>query len=368
MEIEIFPAEELLDFSRRVFLSLGCNEENAVQGASVLAESDLRGIDSHGIARLHNYVKWLREGHAPPNPIVKVVRENSTTALVDGGGGLGIMVAPQANRICIRKALEHGAAWVSVRNSNHFGIAGYYTKSASDENLVGWAMSNATSQVAPARSKQAMLGTNPFSVSIPRPGKFPILVDMATSNVAYGKIEIAKREQKPIPLGWALNDQGESTTDPHEIGGDRPYSMLPIGSIEEHGVHKGYCLCAMVDLLSGVLGDSGFGPFGPHFMMPERSPVPPFGPGLGHLFGAFRVDSFSDLESYSERIEAWVRTFHQAAPIDPFLPVLVPGEPEEKAIDDRRRNGIPLNPEVITSMKQIASDTGVRLPSGSSKT
>lgn len=356
-----FGYEQLVNFCRSVFLKLGCTDENANQGAEVLGESDLRGIDSHGVARLKIYVKWLQNGYAPANPEVKIVRENPSTALVDGGGGLGIMVAPIANRICVEKAETAGTSWVSVRNSNHFGIAGYYTKVASDRNLIGWAMSNATSQVAPARSSQPMLGTNPFSVSIPNPNGFPILIDMATSNVAYGKIEIAKREKRAMPIGWALDAQGKHTTDPFDIGGDQPYAMLPIGSLEEHGVHKGYCLCAMTDILSGVLGDSAFGPFGPHFMLPEVSPQPLFGKGLGHLFGAIQVDAFTDMDSYSERIRSWIATFKSAKPIDQSMPVLVPGEPESVAIADRSQNGIPLNVEVVESLQKISEDLNIPL-------
>lgn len=359
MDRQLFPLHELQSFSENVFLALGCNEENASTGAEVLAESDKRGIDSHGIARLHNYVHWLFNRYAPPNPDVVVVRQTGSTALVDGGGGLGIMVAPIANRICIEKTVANGTAWVNVRNSNHFGIAGYYTKLAAEQNLVGWAMSNATAQVAPARSKQPMLGTNPFSVAIPNPGKFPIMIDMATSAVAYGKIEIAKREKAAMPLGWALNSRGEHTTDPFEIGGKQKYSMLPIGSVKEHGVHKGYCLSAMADILSGVLGDAAFGPFGPHFMLPETSPSPLFGPGLGQLFGAFQIEAFSDLESYQERIAAWIATFKNAEPFDESEPVLIPGEPEQIAIADREKNGVPLNREVVESLRKISRDVGV---------
>ena len=356
-----FEFEKLVEFCRLVFLNLGCNETNSKQAAEVLGESDLRGIDSHGVARLRYYVKWLQNGRAPCDPDVRVIRESPSTALVDGDGGLGIMVAPIANRICIEKASATGVSWVSVRNSNHFGIAGYYTKLASDQNLVGWAMSNATSQVAPARSKVAMLGTNPFSVSIPNPGSFPILIDMATSNVAYGKIEIAKREKREMPVGWALDHQGEHTTNPFDIGSDRPYAMLPIGSVEEHGVHKGYCLCAMTDILSGVLGDSAFGPFGPHFMRPEISPDPLFGKGLGHLFGAMQVEAFTDLDSYKQRVSSWVESFKSAPPVKSELPVLVPGEPEAYAMVDRREHGIPLNQEVIDSLEEISKNLNVKL-------
>jgi L-2-hydroxycarboxylate dehydrogenase (NAD+) len=182
---------------------------------------------------------------------------------------------------------------------------------------------------------------------------------MATSNVSYGKFEIAKREKRPVPIGWGINDQGEHTTNPFDIGGDKPYAMLPIGSLEEHGVHKGYCLCALTDILSAVLGDSAFGPFGPHFMLPETSPRALFGGGLGHLFGAFQVEAFSELESYKTRIEAWISAIKSAKPTTPDQPVLVPGEPEKDAIQDRKTNGIPLNDEVVLSLEKISESLSV---------
>lgn len=356
-----FPIVQLWRFTFDVFQRLGCNPINSAQAADVLSESDKRGIDSHGIARLHNYVHWLKNDYAPANPVVEVVRESGAIAVVDGGGGLGIMVAAQANGICIQKAAEVGTAWVSMRNSNHFGIAGFYTAMAAEQEMVGWAMSNATAQVAPAGSADPMFGTNPFSVAIPYPGHFPIVVDMATSAVAYGKIEIAKRKGEPIPLGWAMNDRGENTTDPYEIGESKPYSMLPIGSVPEHGLHKGYCMVALTDLLSGVLGDAAFGPFGPHFMKPENSPVSPFGNGLGHLFGAFQVNAFSDMDSYALRVQKWVETIKSAKPIDPETPVMIPGEPEFIALNDRSKNGVPLNRAVVQSLQEISRDLDVKL-------
>jgi len=358
-----FDSEALRVFVVEVFLKLGCHATNAETAAEVLLASDLRGIESHGVARLAVYEKWLVNGLAPPNPEVEIVRETGSTATVDGGGGLGIMVAPVANRITLDKADKNGSSWVAVRNSNHFGIAGFYVSQAVQRDMVGWAMSNATAQVTPARSKDSLFGTNPFAVGIPA-GKYPpFIADMATSVVAYGKIEIARRRQTKMPFGWALDQQGNPTDDPNEVGkSGRPYSMLPLGSDEEHGIHKGYCLAAMVDILSGVLGNAAWGPFCPHFMMPENSAQPPFGKGLGHLLGAMRIDAFDEVADFKQRMDLWVETVKQATPIDPELPVMIPGEPEFFAERQRRQHGIPLLQPVVELLQGVATRQQVEFP------
>ena len=359
-----FEYDELFRFAHDLFAKLGSNEQNAKTAAEVLLASEIRGIESHGVARLHNYEKWLVNGHAPANPEVKIIKETLSTATVTGDGGLGIMVAPQSNQIAIEKAEHAGSAWVSVKDSNHFGIAGYYTLKAIEAKMIGWAMSNATGQVAPVGSVQPVLGTNPFSIGIPAGSYPPIVLDMATSAVAFGKIEIAKRTNATMPYGWALNANGKVTTDPHEIESGKPYAMLPLGSLPETSSHKGYGLCAAVDLLSGVLGDSAFAYFCPHFMLPETSASPPFGKGLGHLFGAMRLDAFTEKSEYDQRVEKWIETIHETevSKENGFKKVLYPGEPEFLAEKDRRANGIPLLKPVVESLHGISRRNGLQPP------
>ena len=196
-----YPVEQLGEFSARVFRHFGVTEADARQAADVLATSDLRGIDSHGVARLHTYFDMLTLGRINPRPEIRVVRQLPGTATVDGDNGLGLVVGPRANEIAMEKAEAVGSGWVSVCNTNHFGIAGYYPLQALKRDLIGWAMTNSTKLVAPLGSAERMLGTNPIAIAFPAKEEPPIVIDMATSATAYGKIEIAMRKRAADP-GW----------------------------------------------------------------------------------------------------------------------------------------------------------------------
>ncbi len=207
-----YPIEQLAEFSERVFRHFGVPEADAKQAAEVLAASDLRGIDSHGVARLHSYFDMLTLGRINPRPEIRIVRQLAGTATVDGDNGLGLVIGPRANAIAMEKAEGVGSGWVSVCNTNHFGIAGYYPLQALKRDLIGWAMTNATKLVAPLWSAERMLGTNPIAIAFPGKEEPPIVIDLATSAAAYGKIEIAKRKGQPIPLGWAIDASAPSPT------------------------------------------------------------------------------------------------------------------------------------------------------------
>src|SRR5436309_4847546 len=247
IEAKVFPIEALREFSTRIFLHFGVPPEDAAQAADVLASADLRGIDSHGVARLYSYFGMLSEGHINPKPRITTVRSTLSTATIDGDNGLGLVVGPQANRIAMDMAENAGSGWVSVRNTNHFGIAGYYVLQALERDLIGWAMTNSTMIVTPLWGAERMLGTNPIAIAFPGKAEPPIVIDMATSATAYGKIEIARRRGEPVPEGWAIDREGRSTTNPNQMidGG----AMLPLGSERERGGHKGYALAMMVDIL-----------------------------------------------------------------------------------------------------------------------
>ncbi len=212
-----FPAARLREFTKRVFGKLGVPEPEAVLAADVLATADLRGIDSHGVARLHTYFDLLSVGRINPRPTLRVVRESASTATVDGDNGLGLVIGPRANEIAMDKAAQAGTGWVAVCNTNHYGIAGYYPLRALERDLIGWAMTNSSAGVAPLWGAEKMLGTNPIAIAFPGQDEPAIVIDMATSAVAYGKIEIAHREGKSIPKGWALDRAGEPTTDPQAM-------------------------------------------------------------------------------------------------------------------------------------------------------
>jgi LDH2 family malate/lactate/ureidoglycolate dehydrogenase len=313
MTYHTFTETKLRDFTKSIFLKMGCSSEHADLAADVLIKADLRGIDSHGVARLTGYVRLWEKARINPTPDIKIVHETPTTATIDGDAGLGLVVAPFAMKVAIDKAEKYGSGWVSVRNSNHFGIAAYHTMMAVERDMIGFAMTNASPLVAPTFANERMLGTNPMCYAFPA-GKYPpVIVDMATSAAANGKLEIAQRTGKPVPEGWIQDAKGQSSIDPHELkkGG----SLLPLGSDRDHGSHKGFGLSATVDILSAVLSGANYGPWAPPFvafMEPSDNPV---GLGLGHFLGAMRVDGFRPVEEFKTHLDNWIERFSSAKPI-----------------------------------------------------
>ena len=357
IESRIFPIEQLREFCTRVFLYFGVPKNHAEQAADVLACADLRGIDSHGVARMYSYFGMLSEGHINPKPKVKIVRSTASTATVDGDNGLGLVVGPQANRIAMDMAEKAGSGWVSVCNTNHFGIAGYYVLQALERDLIGWAMTNSTKLVAPLWGAERMLGTNPIAIAFPGKEEPPIVIDLATSAAAYGKIEIARRKGEAIPTGWAINREGRNTTNPEELidGG----AMLPLGSERERGGHKGYALAMMVDILCGPLSGANWGPFAPPFALRQEIPKRSVGKGIGHFFGAMRIDGFIDADEFKGQIDDYVRVFRATKPAPGKQGPLIPGDPEREAEQVRRKNGVPLILPVIEDLLDISKKTGI---------
>jgi LDH2 family malate/lactate/ureidoglycolate dehydrogenase len=339
-------------FTKNIFLAIGCSDEHAILATDVLLKADLRGIDSHGVARLTGYIRLWEKQRINATPNIQIVHETPTTATVDGDAGLGLVVAPYAMQIAIKKAEQFGSGWVAIRNSNHFGIAGYHALMAVEKDMIGYAMTNASPLVAPTFSNERMLGTNPMCYAFPA-GKYPpVIVDMATSAAANGKLEIAQRSGKQVPEGWIQDAAGNYTTDPHALksGG----SLLPLGSDREHGSHKGFGLSAVVDIFSGVLSGANYGPWVPPFVAFLEPATNPVGQGIGHFVGAMRVDGFRPAEEFKSNMDNWIGRFKSATPINPDQKVIIPGEPELEAETDRKQNGIPLVDAVVKDLNELA--------------
>ena len=356
-EIRTYPVEHLRDFSARVFGHFGVPADDAARAADVLADADLRGIDSHGVARLHTYFDMFTLGRINPRPNVRVVRELPGTATVDGDNGLGLVVGPRANAVAMDKAVAVGSGWVAVRNTNHFGMAAYYPLQALGRGLIGWAMTNSTKLVAPLWGARRMLGTNPIAVAFPGREEPPVVIDLATSATAYGKIEIALRAGRPIPEGWATDRDGRPATRPEQMidGG----ALVPLGGDREHGGHKGFCLAALVDILCGALGGANWGPFTPPFALRQEVPARSVGKGIGHFFGALRIDGFLDADEFKRQIDEWVRVFRATRPAPGTPGVVIPGDPERQAEAERRASGVPLVAAVVADLRDIAARTGI---------
>lgn len=348
-----YSLDKLKSFALEIFRKIGCPESDARLATEVLLSADLRGIDSHGIARLSGYVRLWEAGRINTSPSISVVHETSSTAVLDGDGGLGLVVAPKAMDMAISKAREHGTGWVSVRNSNHFGIAGYHAMKALDSEMIGMAMTNASPLVAPTFSLERLLGTNPIAVAVPAGAEAPFVADMATTTAANGKLEILQRKGKLAPLGWIQDKNGEPSANPHELqdGG----ALIPLGSDYEHGSHKGYCLGSIVDIFSAVLSGANYGPWVPPFvafLSPSESPV---GEGIGHFLGAMRIDAFRPADEFKHHMDNWIRRFRTSRPVEGKERVLIPGDPEREISAMRAKNGIPLNPKIDKDLRTLAS-------------
>jgi LDH2 family malate/lactate/ureidoglycolate dehydrogenase len=357
MTYHTFTESDLRNFTKSIFLKMGCSAAHSDLAADVLIKADLRGIDSHGVARLTGYVRLWEKGRINPTPDIKIVHETPSTATIDGDAGLGLVVAPFAMKVAIEKAEKFGSGWVSVRNSNHFGIAAYHTMMAVEKDMIGFAMTNASPLVAPTFANERMLGTNPMCYAFPA-GKYPaVIVDMATSAAANGKLEIAQRTGKPVPEGWIQDANGQASVDPHELkkGG----SLLPLGSDRDHGSHKGFGLSATVDILSAVLSGANYGPWAPPFVAFMEPSANPVGLGLGHFLGAMRVDGFRPVDDFKNHLDNWIERFSNAKPIHEDQKVIIPGEPELIAEKDRRINGIPLIDEVCKDLNSLADKLGI---------
>lgn len=356
----MYDYQLLRAFAREVFLSIGCSEEDAETATDVLLSADLRGVDSHGLARLSGYVRLYEVGRVNTRPDMKVVHETPSTAVVDADSALGLVSAPFSMKKAIEKAEKCGTGWVSVRNSNHFGIAGYHAMMALEKNMIGISLTNASPLVAPTFSRERLLGTNPICVAIPAGEEPAFVADMATTTAANGKLEILQRKGKDAPYGWIQDAEGNVVTESDAVkkGG----ALLPLGGDREHGSHKGYALGAVVDILSAILSGANYGPWVPPFPayvpMPENMP----GKGIGHFFGVMRIDAFRPAEEFLEHMDNWIRRFREAKTVAGQEKVIIPGDPEREMTAARLNGGIPLDPKVVEDLKNLAAARKVKWP------
>jgi len=356
---QLFPFKALHDFTFSVLKSMGCADDEAALATEVLLSADLRGIDSHGVARLSGYVRLWEAKRINPHPQIKIVHETPSTAVVDGDAGLGLVVGPKAMEIAMQKAKTAGTGWVAVRNSNHFGIAGYHAMKGLSEDMIGMAMTNASPLVAPTFSTERLLGTNPIAIAIPAGEQPAFVADFATTTAANGKLEILQRKGSDAPLGWIQEKNGNPTTDPHALKGGG--ALVPLGSDREHGSHKGYCLGAWVDIFSAVLSGANYGPWVPPFVSFLAPPADPVGSGIGHFFGAMRIDAFRPAGEFKSHMDNWINRFRSAAPVEGQERVLIPGDPEREMAEARMKSGIPVNEKVVEDLLALGTRFGLSL-------
>ena len=358
----VFSQEHLFQFTKSILEAVGCSEKEARMSAEVLLSADLRGVDSHGVARLQGYIRLIDKSRVNVAPEIKTIHETPSTAVIDGDAGLGLVVGPAAMKIALEKANKVGTGWVAVRNSNHFGIAGYHAMMALKEDCIGIAMTNASPLVAPTFSKERLLGTNPIAVAIPADKEPPFVLDMATTTAANGKLEILQRKGKETPIGWIQDQEGLPTTDPFGVknGG----ALRPLGGDREHGSHKGYGLSSVVDILSAVTSGANYGPWVPPFVAFLDPADDPVGKGIGHFFGVMRIDAFRPAGEFKSHMDQWIGRFRRAEPVMQGHDVLIPGDPERKLEIERKKNGIPLLDTVVQDLKSLGERFNIPFPEG----
>jgi L-2-hydroxycarboxylate dehydrogenase (NAD+) len=353
----MYTEKYLHHFTRSVFIKMGCSETDAEKIADVFLAAELRGLPSHGMIRIKDYYQLWKADRINVRPQVKVVHETPSTAVVDGDRAIGMVAATRSMELAIDKARKVGSGWVSTRNSNHYGIAGFYAMMALQHDMIGLAMTNANPLVAPTLSVSPMLGTNPIAVAIPAGKQPPFIADFATTPIARGKLAVAEKKGEKVPYGFVQDKTGTPSDDPAILksGG----SMLTLGGDYIHGSHKGFCLSAIVDIFSAVFSGANFGPFVP----PSVAYLPVLekkvGEGTGHFFGAMRIDAFQRTDVFKASMDEWITTFRNAKPAQGYDHVMIPGDPEREKEAKIRTEGIPVLPAITKEMKEIADELGV---------
>jgi len=354
-----YSYQQLFHFTKAIFQKIGCSTEHADIATQSLLSADLRGVDSHGVARLSGYVRLWEAKRVNATPAIRIIHETPSTAVVDGDSGLGLVVAPFAMQIAIEKARQVGTGWVSVQNSNHFGIAAHHAMMALPFDMIGIAMTNASPLVAPTFSVDKMLGTNPICVAAPAGNEPPFVADLATTTAANGKLEILQRKNLQTPDGWVQDKDGNPSNDPHIL--KKSGALLPLGGDRDHGSHKGYALGAIVDIFSALLSGANYAPWVPPFPAYVPMPAQQPGKGIGHFLGAMRIDAFRPAREFKKDMDHWIQGFRSCKTIPGEQKVLVPGDPEREMEAERLQNGLSLLDAVVQDLHGVGEKFGIEL-------
>jgi L-2-hydroxycarboxylate dehydrogenase (NAD+) len=353
----MYAVAYLEEFTLKVFERMGCSPGDAKMATDVFIAAELRGYSSHGMIRIKDYFQLWQAGRINVKPDVRIVHESPSTAVVDGNMAIGMIASTISMEIAIEKARTAGTGWVSTRNSNHYGFAGYYSMLALKHDMIGISMTIANPLVAPTFSVSQMLGTNPISVAVPAGKHPPFVADFSTTPIARGRLAIAAKKGEKVPLGFVQDADGVPSDDPDII--TRGGSMVTLGGTAEHGSHKGYALSAIVDIFSAVLSGANFGPFCPPSVAYLPVKEEKVGEGTGHFFGAMRIDAFQPPEVFKSQMDKWIETFRAAKPAKGHDRVLIPGDPERENEQRISREGVNVIVPVQKEMKEIADHLGI---------
>ncbi len=342
-------ASALAGFSSRIFERLGLTEPHAAVVADCLVRANLRGLDSHGVVRIPIYAKRLRLGLVNPRPALNPVRVAPSAAHLDGEDGMGMVVGTRAMEDAIALAQEMGVGLVAVRRSTHYGMAAYYVLQAIGADCIGFAFTNSSPGMAPFGGRKPILGVNPLAVGVPAGRRLPFVLDMAMSVMARGKMRLRAMHGQPIADGLGVDARGQATTDGMQVFGGG--SVLPFGG------PKGSGLAVWMEIMGGVFAGAAFAgemkSLYEDFSGPQR---------IGHVFMAMRPDLFMPMAEFKLRMDEMIERLKASEPAEGFDEVLMPGEPEARCENTRRRTGIPITPEVLAPLESEAAVLGVPMP------
>lgn len=341
------PGESLNKQVAAIFEAVGTPARYAQITADALTSASMRGVDTHGVTNVVRYTESILDGTFKSPQEIEVISESDTTALLSCGWGLGHPAAHIGMEMAMDKASEHGVGMSTIRDGHHIGMVAYYAMLALDRNMIGMAMTNAGPAVRPALGRKAMLGTNPIAFAAPAGEETDFVLDMATSTVASGKIGLARQLGVPIPEGWAVGAEGEPITQSPADRGEH-WAQNPLGNTREQGAHKGYGLAMMVDILCGVLSGGGYSSF--------------IGSGRNMSFTmAIDISKFRPVDEFKEMMDEMIRALHDT-PTEPGAErVMVAGDPEEEAVQDRLANGVPLLKPRYDEMVAISQRVGAEV-------
>ena len=340
-----YSVEELLAFTKNIMLKAGLSEKESEVFADSLISAEMRGVTSHGLTRLSTYAKRVEEGLVANHTEPEIIKDGGSVLLIDGKNTMGAYAGTKAMELCIERAKVHGTAFATVCGGNHFGCASYFTSIAAKNNMIGFAVANGPGAIPPTGGTKPLLGTNPVSISIPAGRYEPLILDMATSAVARGKVALAKKNGNSIPLGWGLDSQGRPTTDPSDIlnGG----SMLPMGGA------KGYGIALIVEILasclSGALNGQTMGSFY-DFSRTQNS---------GYAFGAIDIGKIVDIDLFKENVDKLFDSMKDCPKAEGVSSIKIPGEIENEKEALAKKDGIELSAAIETELKNIAAHYGV---------
>lgn len=341
-----YAASDVEDFLCDAFVALGVPAVNSLTVAQLMVQADLMGYDTHGSFRLRQYVNRLRDGGNNPVAKAHTAVDKGATAVVDGDNGLGHLAMKYASELAVKKAKEHGIGWVGVRNGNHAGPASLYVNLVAENDMIGLvAAVGSANHVAPFGGLDLLLGTNPLAIAVPAGNSAPFVLDMATTTAAAGKIKVLAQRGEQMPEGWMVDREGNPLTDPTR---QDEGLLLPIGGA------KGYGLAMAIGLIAGTLNGAVFGKDVVNFTKETTTPT-----NTGQFVAAISIEAFGDLQTFKDTADQIFASFRDSTPFPGYSPIRIPGQGRGEVRQERKENGIPLHPNLVKTLADIAAELNI---------